>query len=554
MKWASTVQRLLLILVLATMLPLAIFSAAVVLWIADLQGREARQGLTNTDRALSLAMDEQIETWRTALAALATSPALDSGDTAAFHVQAEAMVRRFGGWIAVSRPSGQQIVNTLEPPGAPLPRTPDFMLPPRLPPEGVVHDLFKDPAANRSIVAVTVPARRDGKVTHYLHFGLPTDHLEMILANQRVPAGWRAAVVDRQNRIVARSPNVPQRVGDPAPNWYVAQRADKPPPFIVAPMASGADYVVAFEPLSQAPWTIAVAAPRAALTRAWLQPLALLAGVGFLLILATAAAAIRLAARLARPMDRLAAAARTVTRGDPLPPVPATNIRELAALREAVIELSQKQILLREVNHRIKNSLQLVASSLALQDRTAPSDEARGYLREAQAHVQAIARLHERLYKEDQYETVEVFALARGVCEDIAAISTGRATLRTEIDGTAYVSVEAAGSFALIIAELVTNAIKHASRPGQVGRVDIRGYTVDGPMVVVVVSDNGPGLPPDFDLAAQKGLGLRMCLALTSQIGGGLRSLPSSRGAMFELRVPALESGPSPQSVNDSTT
>lgn len=535
---AASLRRQLLVLALATILPLLLFGSSVVFWSSHLHGAAARQGFENTARALSVALDEQIETWKAALTALSTSPALDHDNYAAFHRQADAVAKIYGGWIAVSLPSGRQVVNTLEPIGAEPSLSHSAGLLPTVLQDGAAHvsGLFVGPASNRHTLAVTVPAVRDGVVTHALHLGFFPENLAEVLANQHLPAGWIAALLDDRRRVIARTPHVADFVGTQAPAWYTQGRRG----LLEGRALDGTAVYGAFERLPNVPWVLVLLVPGTELEQAWQRPLALMAGGGAILATAIFAIFFLMGSRLTRPIDELAAAARAVTRGEPLPAIPETNLRELNSLRNAVVRLSQKQVLLREVNHRIKNGLQLVSSLLGLQSRAIADGVAQTHLREARTHIQAIARLHERLYKADQYEVVDAFALARAVCDDIATISAGRARLQVAApEGVAHMAADVAGPFALIIAELATNAVKYASEAGRVAEVNISCRAEGERMISVLIADDGLGLPPDFDLAAQKGTGLRMCLMLASQIGGALRALPAERGALFELRVPA---------------
>ena len=538
---AASLRRQLLLLALATILPLLFFASSVVFWSSHLYGTAARQGFENTSRALSVALDEQIETWKAVLAGLATSPALDKADYAAFRRQAEAVAQTYGGWIAVSIPAGQQVVNTLEPPGAELPHSNRTGLPPSPVRDRMAHvsDLFIGPVSGRLSLAVTVAAVRDGLVTHALQLGFYPDDLAEVLKDQHLPVGWIAALLDDQRRIIARAPHVTEFVGMQAPAWYTQARADGRRGLLEGHALDGTAVYGVFERLPHVPWTLVLLAPSAEIQRAWQRPLALMAGGGAILAGAIFAIFFLIGSRLTRPIDELAAVAHAVTRGEPLPTMPETNLRELNELRTAVVGLSRKQVLLREANHRIKNSLQLVSSLLGLQSRTVNDSASQTLFREAQAHIQAIARLHERLYKADQYDVVDAFALTRAVCDDIATISTGQAKLQVAADGLAHIAADVAGPFALIIAELVTNAVKHASRDGRVAEVSIRCRAEGESSISVLIADDGPGLPPSFDLGAQKGTGLRMCLMLASQIDGSLRAHPARRGGLFELRLPA---------------
>ena len=538
----TTLRRQLLLLAVATALPLLVFSAAVILWVSQLHRATAHDALTTAADSMASTIDHQLETWKAALAALATSPALESGDWETFYRQAKTVSERVGGWIVVSLPSGQQIANTRVPFGTSLPHSHPAVLPPSLLYGGAddVSDLFEGRVAEQPVLAVNVPAVRDGVVTHALHLGITPAQLEEILAGDRLPEGCVAGLIDGHNRVIARAPALAAVIGTKAADWYSKTTEGAQRGITTGTAVDGTGVFVAFERLSNAPWTIAVALPTAELARAWRHPLALLAGGGAVFVLVISLVSVRLAARLTGPIDDLATAARAARRGESVPEVPPMRIRELDALRRAVVELAQKQVLLREANHRIKNNLQLISASLGVHGQRAADEASRDLMLELQAHVQAIARLHDRFYTEDRYDEVDAFALTRAVCADIAEVSAGRASVRVDAPGEALIASAAAGPFALIVAELIMNAVKHASAGGTRGTIEVRGRTEAGPTVVVVVSDDGPGLPAGFDLEHQSGMGLRMCRSLAAQIDGSLRAVPAARGAAFELRAPGV--------------
>ncbi len=547
---ATTLRRKLMVLAFATTVPLLAFVAAVVAWSSYEYRKAARQGLERTAQALSLAVDEQVVTWIAALTALSTSPALDQGDYATFRRQAESVTERVGGWLALSLPSGQQVVNTSRPADVDLPVSDPAGLPPAVIIEGKTHvsDLFVGPATKRWTIAVTVPSVRRQGVTHALHLGLLPRDLVALLATQRPPAGWFVALVDGNGRVITRAPFAAARIGGTPPDWYLEAIAVQAGSGIFRGQTpSGVEMYGAFHRLRQAPWTLVLAGPSAEFERAWQLPLLALAAGGIAFVIAILVLLVVMGRRLSDPINVLAGAARAAVDGEALPHVPESGVREIRELGSAVMALSQKQVLLREVNHRIKNSLQLVSATLSLQGQAASDAATREHFDAAQAQIRAVARLHERLYRQDRYETVEAFALARAVCEDVAAISVGRARVRIETEGAAQIGVDAGGPFALILVELITNAVKHASGAGGAGMVEVRCRVAEEPMISVVVSDEGRGLPPGFDLRGQKGMGLRMALALATQIGGTLAALPLSHGAAFELRVPLAAAGGAPQ-------
>jgi two-component sensor histidine kinase len=541
---AETVRGQLRVLAVVTVALFLLFAAAVVFWSSHINVRAHQNGLENTVRALTLAVDGRIERWKAALSALATSPELADSDLSKFYEQAVAVARNEGGWIVVSAPSGQQLLNTLRPYGAELPRALSPDLPQTVLSEPAVHvsDLYVGQVYQRPVLSVTVPVLRQDQVTHAIHLGLTPETLADLLARQRLPTDWIAGIVDGRNRLVARYPHEPDLVGQQMPEWFRRGSADLERGMLRGEALDGRDFYGAFHRLPQAAWILAVAAPAHELRRAWLSSSLVLAGGGLILLGFLSAAIRSLGIRLTRPLDDLAAAARAATRGDALPPIPAPQLREYASLHQAVIELSHTQLLLREANHRIKNSLQIVAAGLGLQSRATGDPEARDSLEEAQAHVQAIARLHERLYRDEAFEDIDAIALAREVCADVALIAATRCAFHIEADGDARVDAKAAGALALIVAELALNSVKHATIDRK-GEVTVRVRCADPNTMAVMVVNNGPPLPLDFDLEGQKGMGLRMCVSLAAQLGATLRLVPAGDTTAFELLVP-LARGP----------
>ena len=194
---------------------------------------------------------------------------------------------------------------------------------------------------------------------------------------------------------------------------------------------------------------------------------------------------------------------------------------------------AQQAILLREVNHRVANSLQLISSLIELQARRVGDDGARGMLRQAAERVEAVSLVHRRLYTSNDVEFVELDAYLTGLIEELS-----RATLLSDAHGGPLsgprialdaepirVETDKAVPIGLMVNELVTNAVKYAYPNGAAGqvRVSLKRPTAAGG-VCLVVEDDGIGYPePD---AAPKGSGMGAMI---------VKSMARSLGATVEL-------------------
>jgi two-component sensor histidine kinase len=199
--------------------------------------------------------------------------------------------------------------------------------------------------------------------------------------------------------------------------------------------------------------------------------------------------------------------------------------------------LKQKDLLLREIDHRVKNSLALVSSLLGMQERMAASAEAKAVLAAASARLMSIARIHEQLYKSADIVSVEFDVYLTGLCADLAASlgRVGQIDFGVDVDRFSL-SVDRAVPLGLITVELVTNAIKYASHASGVSTIRVTCRREDG-HIVLIVADDGPGLPDGFDATVTKGLGMRLVRALVRQLGGTLEAANVAGGARFSVRV-----------------
>jgi two-component system, sensor histidine kinase PdtaS len=210
------------------------------------------------------------------------------------------------------------------------------------------------------------------------------------------------------------------------------------------------------------------------------------------------------------------------------------------AAEEALAEaLRIKELLLQEVNHRVKNSLQLVVSLLTLQAGKTAVQEVKQSLLEACSRIGVVAAMHERLYTTGAHDRVDLTAYLRELTTDtVAALDSGRnISLNFTDQGEVIVDLADAVPVALVVNELLTNSMKYAFKQARSGKIEIAIQTV-GEEIQIAISDDGAGIPDDFDPIKSKGLGMRIVSALTQQVRGKIDRLPAAKGTSFVMTIP----------------
>jgi two-component sensor histidine kinase/CheY-like chemotaxis protein len=218
-----------------------------------------------------------------------------------------------------------------------------------------------------------------------------------------------------------------------------------------------------------------------------------------------------------------------------LTPVLKARLQRDAHERALSVALTGKVVLLQEVHHRVKNNLQLICSLLNLQSANAP-EEARRALEESHHRVYSMALVHEKLYRTDHPDRLDFGEYAAALVHNLfAAFSdpNDAVRLRSELDRV-LIETDQAVPCALILNELVTNAVKHGFPEGGGGEVLVEVHEQADGGVMLRVKDNGVGLPAGLDWKQSKSLGLRIASTLTAQLGGNLESIPGD-GADFVL-------------------
>ena len=182
-------------------------------------------------------------------------------------------------------------------------------------------------------------------------------------------------------------------------------------------------------------------------------------------------------------------------------------------LREA---LDHHKLLIKEISHRLNNSLQLVSGMLHLQAGAADDHKVRAQLNEASNRITAIARVHRRLYQSDQIAILDLEQYVTDICIDIQA-SIPSCEISIAASASISLSLDQAVPLALLLGELITNAAKHAHKETPCNII-VKLAKNSEDRVTVSVRDHGSGLAPDFDISAQKGLGMRIVRSFATQL------------------------------------
>jgi two-component sensor histidine kinase len=206
--------------------------------------------------------------------------------------------------------------------------------------------------------------------------------------------------------------------------------------------------------------------------------------------------------------------------------------------REAALSaaLQDKDTLLRELYHRVKNNLQVITSLFSLQLRALPGGEARVALQESADRVRAMALVHEKLYQSKNLASIALDDYIGDLCRQLgnAAGATERGIALDVIAQPVDVGLQVAVPLGLALNELLANSLRHGFPDGRRGHIRVRLERAADETLALIVADDGVGLPPDMDIAACRTLGLKLVQALASQLDGSF-SLEGRDGTVARL-------------------
>jgi len=213
-------------------------------------------------------------------------------------------------------------------------------------------------------------------------------------------------------------------------------------------------------------------------------------------------------------------------------------VREVTDLRQAE-EARRKEILLKEIHHRVKNNLQVISSLLALQAGATEDAATRGLLYESRNRVHSMALIHEKLYQSTDERGISFSGYVRDLAAHLRHSYAGNSeSVTMDIDVTEItLDMDVLVPCGLIINELLSNSLKYAFPGGRAGTIRVRMHREPAASLVLTIGDDGIGLPETVDMASPHTLGLRIVNSLVAQLHGSL-TVQRAPGASFTVTFP----------------
>lgn len=402
-----------------------------------------------------------------------------------------------------------------------------------------------------------------------------SDGLRQVLLNEDIPPDWRVRVFDSGGAVLWRS------------HAHAAYATDRPV-FAAEGIANDTvikaetpDGVMVLSTAVRSPRTgreIALDVPTASLHAEVLHAVAMAATAMVLVIATVFLLALAIGRRIEAALRSLIPPARALSRGEPVD-VPLFGLsetddigrslqaaarlvsRRLVAcdraarkdekaltrkLADAEALARHKEVLFREMNHRVKNSLMSVSAMLRLQAASCRDVQLRQQLLEADQRVLIIARVHEQLYRRDVGEEgVPAPAYLRSLCDGLrsSGLAEGRSIVIAVAAEEVALTADEVMPIALLVNELVTNAFKYAFEGREQGAISVTLRDDGEGGRTLAVADDGCGVPEGFDPENSGGLGMKLVLAFAHNLGGTLEVESSAAGSRFTVRIPLAAAG-----------
>ncbi len=505
--------------------------ASIAVWVVGVNLARAEQRRVESQASsivqeFSQDVDAELSALTKALQALAASPSLEVGDFAKFREQAMAVARDNTAAIALRDLSGKHIINTIVPYGTtPMPTTQDPVLlradrraiDTRRP---VATDLYVGAAGQRHYVTVDMPIVMQDRVAYLLSMAVtPERIIEKLRLGSLAEEGWLAAVVGSDLRVIARTRDFERFVGRAATGDLAAAIGRARSGVLRSVTLDGVSVHTVFQ-VGQHGWTTVVSVPEDVLNAPVSQLYWFLGFIAALVIFATLVGAWAYGRLIGGELSTLAENARLMSAHRPLRPF-SLKVSEVAAAQQAFSEASEKSDrLLRELDHRVKNTLSIV-QSMALRTVKSKSEQAA-----LSGRIAALSRAHEAL-SEARWEGVSLESLLKSVCsaERVPVTMDGPPVLLTARTAT---------SLAQVWQELCSNARQHGAMTSPSGTVAVQWSVADG-FLHLSWQEGGTKVSTSHE----PGFGLKIVeLCVVRQLDGRVSVTPDEAGWRVALAFP----------------
>ncbi len=222
-----------------------------------------------------------------------------------------------------------------------------------------------------------------------------------------------------------------------------------------------------------------------------------------------------------------------------------TNVTETKRANQKIVAaLREKEVLIREIHHRVKNNLQIIYGLLYMTTRRTEDPKTAGILTDMMMKIKTMAQIHTRLYESEQIDKINMAVQIQEQMNDLSHIygSSGPEIACTVEAEDILLAVDQAIPCALVINELLSNAFKHAFRGRDHGTIRISLHQRDG-NIHIRIEDNGTGIPNDVDMYQTASLGMKLIRSLVTQLEGTLAIESSDHGASITIDFPLITMG-----------
>ena len=491
------------LLVAGTTLPLIVFAAVLVFNDYEQDRRDASQRVLETVRSIRLVLDAEMQRMTGGLGVLALTNTLRNGDFANFRRIASGFLDQYGrdGVVLVADREGRQVFSSVT--------TDTSSLPPRNNRDIVdkvfatrapqYSNLFIGAVKQRLIVTVEVPVLRDGEVVYDISFSPPIELFQSLIEKQRPNQDWTISIFDGDGVNFARMPNPQETVGKRASATLYAEMQGRSEATVPTISLEGVPLITSFARSSVTGWTVAAGIAESSLVGPLWRNLAITSVIGGVLLLVGLAFAVRMAT--------------TIARGEML-----------------------HDLLIEELNHRVKNTLAILQSIATQTFRSASKTEREKF----EGRLGALAEAHNLLSKE-KWQGSELQDVVGRVLQPYLLNSPERVRMAGP---TVPLSPRLAVVLSMIIHEIATNAAKYGALSNDTGTVRLDWEAVtenDKPKLRLVWTEAGG---PPVTAPVQRGFGSRLIeRSARDQLGGEATVDFLPRGVVYTVTCSLEDEG-----------